>query len=383
MKPQFIRNVLIGILLCSIISLLLFGIIGIKRYGEFSFDFEVMYRAGKDWLSGNNPYRMKPSEPPFAYPPNSAFFFVPLALFNYNIAKFGHLFLNLTAIFLTIIMTGYTLRKLTNYSDSYSSLLMAAFIIGNPFTSHSVWLGQTSLISFAALMGAWIFNYQNRWILAGICLGIASFKPQLCVLVFLWFLLERNWKSLTVSTGVMAIMSIYPVLTQGFINTLVSWYVGLTTYKANALNAAGSQHVVGIESLINAAGLNSPNLKILGVICVVLLWWFRAKFNYFDILGIILGISLTFVYGHDGDYVCLVPLFTSLVFYARKIPKVWLALAPLVFLYAFPQRFIRVLEIPLLNHWRTVVVILIVSLVLALSTQNNSRFVHFKSIRQS
>ena len=370
MKQRFIKNFLIGILLCSLISLLLFGIIGIGRKSEdFSFDFLVMYEAGKDWLSGNNPYPIVPIEDPFAYPPNSAFLFVPLALFEYNIAKIGFLFMNLAAIASIITVTHYTLRKRSKASDFHSSLLIAAFFIGNPITTYCVWMGQSTLISLAALIGAWMFSYQNRWSIAGICLGIASFKPQVCVLVFLWFLLERNLRLLAASAGTMVVMSIYPILTQGPINMLVSWHHGLTIYKATDLNMAGDQNVVGIESLLKAAGLNSPNLTILGVILLVMLWLFRAKFDYFDILGIILGISLTFVYGHNFDYVCLVPLFTSLVFYARKIPKVWLLLVPLVFLFLFPERFIRMFGIPVLTHWRTVVVLLLVSLVLALSTQ--------------
>ncbi|MDJ0730448.1 MAG: glycosyltransferase family 87 protein [Crocosphaera sp.] len=366
-KSKFIKNVLIGMLLFSITSLILFGIVGIGRKGTFSSDFQVMYEAGKDWLNGHNPYFLVPSEAPFAYPPNSAFFFVPLSLFNFNTARIVHLFLNLISLTAIIISTNYIFAQYQDSKENYSSLLMAAFIIGNPFTLHNIWMGQTSLISLAFLMMIWIFNYQNRLILVGICLGLSSFKPQLCFLVFLWFILERKYRVWAAFLGTTVFMSIYPMLTHGPINMMLLWYKGLIDYKTVGTNVAGFQHLVGVESLLHSAGINSPNLKILGVFLLIGLWLSREKFNYFDLLGIILGISLTFIYGHDYDYVCLVPLFISLLIYTHKNFKIWFWLIPLTFLLIFPQRLIRIFDISVLNHWRTIVVVLITGLVLMLN----------------
>ena len=118
--------------------------------------------------------------------------------------------------------------------------------------------------------------------------------------------------------------------------------------------------------MLTAAGIDVPNLKIVGLLLTGLIWVFRERFNLWDILGTLFGISLTFVTGHDYDYICLIPLIGSLLVYTKQKPVIWFCLPPLIFSLIFPQRFIRLLEIPVLNHWRTLVVITLSVLVLLL-----------------
>ncbi|HIK55445.1 MAG TPA: DUF2029 domain-containing protein [Synechococcales cyanobacterium M55_K2018_004] len=384
MKQAFIRNLLIGVVLCSTASLILFGIVGIGRGSAFSGDFAILYQAGRKWLNFEDPYvQANPTDGLFAYPPQSAALFIPLALLDFQIAKIGLLLLNLVSIAALIFMTADTIKNRLGDRGHPFMILMAAFIIGNPFTNHNVWMGQTSLIAFAATMASWHFSLRERWVLSGIFLGLASFKPQLSILLFLWFLLERNWKVLFVSAGTIGMMCIYLLLTSGPVDMWVDWYQGITTYKASVFNEAGAQHVVGLESFFQAAGINMPTLKPLGVLLAFMLWYFRSRFNQVDLFGLLMGTSLTFVYGHDYDYVCLIPLFTSLLIYASEEFRLWFYLFPSIFLLTFPQRFVRIFGIPVLNHWRTIVVLITVSLVAFLSLQSKSMQVLKKSEGQS
>jgi hypothetical protein len=153
------------------------------------------------------------------------------------------------------------------------------------------------------------------------------------------------------------------------VKTLQEWYWGLQNYKSSSFNAVDVQnnHVVGLESLLHTAGFASPNLSFLGIAIVLGVWIFRNKLNSLDILGILMAISLTLVYAHDYDYVCLIPTFTSLALYSYRSSTVLFGNIFLVILLFFPQRLIRIFNFAALNHWRTIVILLLLLISIYLS----------------
>jgi Glycosyltransferase family 87 len=236
-------------------------------------------------------------------------------------------------------------------------------------------MGQTSLIAFAATMGAWFFSERQKWLLAGICLGLASFKPQMCVLLGFWFLLERNWKLLAVSLIAVGVMSIYPmILYGGPVGMLAAWNLGIQdNYYSLIVNTAGFEDIVGMESLLASVGLTLPGLKILAVALTLLLWVFRNRINREDVLALLMGISFTFLgYTHVYDYVGLFPILTSLWLYSCNDRKAWLGSMGLVFLLFFPKIIFLAAGFSFLIHWRTIVVLLLVVRVLAFSMKAKS-----------
>jgi high-affinity Fe2+/Pb2+ permease len=81
-----------------------------------------------------------------------------------------------------------------------------------------------------------------------------------------------------------------------------------------------------------------------------------------------MAITFAFVgYNHDYDYVALIPILTSLWYYAARRPVYWTVVAPLVILFFFPQRYVRLAGIPALDQWRTIVVMLFLWAVLYFS----------------
>jgi hypothetical protein len=347
----------------------MFGYIGIGRSSEFAFDYKVLHDAGRSWLSGSSPYITDPDWP-FAYPPHSAFIFVPLSLLTFESARIGMSVVIVAAIASIALMTCRTIARETGGYCETKCLLMTAFIIANPFTLHNVWMGQTTLLVLASMMGAWTFSRDNRWVLSGVCLGFAGIKPHLSLLLFAWFLLERNWRVLAASAVTALVMSAYPFLSLGPIESVRSWIAdGLGGYLSSGANTAGYRHVLGVHSLLGAAGIDLPKslFKLSGLGLAFVVWMNRKSIDSFSVLGILLGVSLTLVYGHDYDYVLLIPLFTSLLIYANQRPNLWLLLTGLVLLIFVPQRLVRILGVPVLNHWRTLVVAALTVLVFRLA----------------
>jgi hypothetical protein len=297
-------------------------------------------------------------------------------LFDYSVAKYIWLGLNLLSIAAIIFMTVRTINQHQNNSENQlGGWIMAAIIIGNPFTAHVVWMGQTSLMAFSATMAAWFFSQRQKFVWAGICLGIASFKPQLCLLLVIWFLLERNWKILAVALATATIMSAYPlVLYGGPVAMLAAWHQGIQySYTSLPFNKPGSIDIVGMESLFASFGLKIPAIKIMAVILAVLLWVFRNRINREDVFAVLMGISFTFLgYSHAYDYVGLFPILTSLWLYCSNNRNALLSSIALVFLLFFPRRVFIAGGLPFLIHWRTIVVLILVVGVVAFSMKAKS-----------
>ncbi|WP_445176200.1 glycosyltransferase family 87 protein [Microcoleus sp.] len=392
MKESFKRNFCYGLVALNTLSLILFGILGIGRgNSKLNFDGDVLYAAGRTWLRGLNAYNydflvqstagIKDFDSlegaDFFYPPQSAALCMFVGLFEHSVAKFIWLGLNLLSIAAIIFMTVRTLNQHQNNSENHlGSWIMAAMIIGNPFTSHVVWMGQTSLMAFAATMAAWFFSQRQKFVWAGICLGIASFKPQLCLLLGIWFLLEGNWKILAVAFATVTITSAYPlVLYGGPVGMLAAWHQGIQDgYSSLYFNQPGSLDIVGMESIFAFFGLKIPAIKIMAIILAVLLWVFRKRINREDVLGVLMGISFTFLgYSHVYDYVGLLPILTSLWLYCSNNRNALLSSIALVFLLFFPRRIFIAAGLPFLIHWRTIVVLILVVGVVALSMKAKSR----------
>jgi hypothetical protein len=239
---------------------------------------------------------------------------------------------------------------------------MSAVIIGNPFTSQVVWWGQTSLLAFSATLGAWYFYIRQRRVLAGVCLGVAALKPQLCVLVIVWLALEREFKALVVAAATTLALAAYPMFTRGPLNVFVEWRTGLIANYAREANLPSFPHKIGAGSLLHAAHfpvLVPDALWIcLGAAFVFAVWIFRARFNDLERLALVMAMTLIFNgYLHDYDYVAVIPILAALWNVCRASPARSITAMLLVALLFVP---VRIGERLGFVQWRIIVLMVLV-----------------------
>lgn len=388
------RLILLLALLAGFSFLVSFGILGVGRAGKIgNFDGAVLYAAGCTWLAGGNAYDhalmcrsvegkgvIDLSDADFAYPPQSAAICVTLAHFPYSTANELWLGLNLLSLFLIIGLTAYSLLQ---RHDKIGPWVMAAVILGNPFTTHVIWMGQTSLIVLTALLASFTFysigeksSRRIGWQLAaGICLGLASFKPQLCLLPGLWLLLERRWIIIIISAVTAVCMSYYPLMLQGPVGMIQSWHDAIVRYSSSVFNVVGSPHKVGLDTLCQAAGWNVPGFPftLLGIAGTVFLWTQKRRFHNEDVFALLMLLTFGFIgFNHDYDFVALIPALTSLWFYASRRRVYWGVVLPLVLLFFCPQRLVHRLGLPIFDHWRTVIVLLMLWAIVDFSIRSRS-----------
>ncbi|MEI6323630.1 MAG: hypothetical protein WCP60_11075 [bacterium] len=77
-------------------------------------------------------------------------------------------------------------------------------------------------------------------------------------------------------------------------------------------------------------------------------------------------------FNHDYDFVALIPALTSLWFYASRRRVYWGVVLPLVLLFFCPQRLVHRLGLPIFDHWRTVIVLLMLWAILDFSMRSRS-----------
>lgn len=345
----------------ALVFLLMFGVLGIFRSAPFGVDFQVFYSAAKVFVSGANPWvELVASGHAFAYPPHTAsllafYGFLPPAL-----ALTLHTAINIASIF---IIAGLANRWFIRGSVTSLSLpqgLALAVIVGNPFTAHSVFEGQIALPAAAALFLSWHFLRTQRWLLAGLLLGVATIKPQVSMLYLVWLLLNGNFRVLLVGAAAVLLLLLPAFAVLGPVEAFLSWFQSFAYYNSVTANIPGSFHVVGLESFFAAIDIGNLGwvFKASSVIALLLLFHYRHYVTPELTVNLFLVLALTFIYGHDTDYAVLGMVFSMLLFLAMQHGWSWrLALAALVLLALFfPQRFLREIPFPPLHHTRTFVV---------------------------
>ena len=367
-------------------ALTAFGMLGVARHGVWAMDMAVFQAAGRSWLAGESPYdrasldrhfpRDQPYLPAFASPPVAAPFYMGLALFSEGAAMRLIHVLDLLAV----ALLGWLTARMA-WEPVAPSLLPAsrnviwyfpALFAFSTFTVQTLWLGQVSLLGATALQAVWYLDRKGHAVLGGLCLALASIKPQLMMLPLIWLLLERRWRMVFVSGVVAGLLMAYPLLLNGPVTEMRAWLAAVQNYKTHEPNLLGSCFVVGIPSLVAAAGGPALDLTLMGMALTAVLWWYRHRICEDDVPAFLALITLAIVYGHDLDFVYLAPLAVSLTLHLRGRPRAGLVVAALLALFFIPSRLICQFGHPIIDQWRTLIALFFLGWLLWMSVRDAS-----------
>ncbi|MBE9126901.1 MULTISPECIES: glycosyltransferase family 87 protein [unclassified Coleofasciculus] len=343
-------------LLFACVVLVVKGIlgVGVSQSMGTNFDTKYLYVAGLAWLEGLNAYdpevaiqlgaTLDLGNFGFSYPPQIAPLCLILAAFPWAKTKVIMTFLNVFSAgvlgFFCVRLVKRPQVKILKVPGSSPWWFIPAIVISNPLTINVMWLGQTTLIVAAALVSSWYYAYRDRCVLSGILIAIASIKPQLSLLIILWFLLERRWRLLAVAVLTTLIFCLVPMAVSGPIDVFFYWFTSLNEYKNIFSNVLGSEAVFSIQNLMYAAGIKVPQLFLLALILTYLLWWYRSRLILDDVVGILVAISLLFGFAHHYDLVALAPLIAAFWRQLHKRPGAALIAIALFLAMVFPRAYL-------------------------------------------
>lgn len=355
-----INNALsIGLLFFAVVFLICFGLLGLFRGSEFGSDFHVFHDAGRHLLAGIDPWIASLKLYAFSYPPHSTSFIAFYGLMPLTVSKVVHAGVNIVSLMSMVYLANQWFIRAGSLKEM--TLIQAgaiALMIANPFTVLSIYLGQMALPCMAAVMWSWRFQQQGKFIVAGVLLGIATLKPQVSMFYVMWLLLSREFRVVFIGGALSLGLMLPGIFMLDFKTLFESWFYSMDVYFTYSYNKPGSPFVVGLESFFAAMGKEGVSTKFLAFICLALAYFYRQRLNSSLIVMLFPALSLTFVYGHDADFVTVIVLMAYVAVLAARRHS-YPALILVVFLFLvlfFPQRLLRGVDIPALHHLRTFVI---------------------------
>lgn len=389
-RQRFYLLVAVLIFTCGCLLLIVRGIIpasGLLNPNVRLLDLNHFYSAGKCWNIGQNPYDHKfyseihekvaggPTSAQFYYPPQMIPWFGLLASFNYANARLIITIINALSAFGITLMTIRIAKFQGLHSPECRKTIpwaIGGIVLGAPMIAHLIILGQVVLPAVVFIMAGWYLSRKGNDFFSGILLGMATVKPQYVILIFLWLILERRWIVIGTATGLSILMALPVLCFFGTENSIHDWLNAISLYESGTSggNQLGHYTVMGVPSLLAAIGLPVPGSFILmtfGAFIIAVLWRIRHFFCEEDILGIILGVHCILIYAKYVEMILLIPLLVSLWLHIEHMRKALLFWIGAIFVLFFPTRILIQSEMTYLNHSKSLFLLGILVIVLAMS----------------
>ena len=251
----------------------------------------------------------------FGYPPAVSELFRPFALLPYRWAYCAWLVFSLT-VYATALWL--LLRSLVRQSYRRTAFLLA---LSAPMYTLETWIGgQLSVIGFLAIV-LFLICFEKRWLLvAGLALGLATYKPSLVAIPAAVMILGGCWRMLAGLSISSLLMILGSIATAGA-NGLWLWIMRLRVFSLYATSD------VAILRRTKYVDLNSFFTVLLGASSIergiatiatsaaflILAWnWWRARHQTHDVQRYLWAATLTWtmminIYVPVYDTIVLVP----------------------------------------------------------------------------
>ncbi len=231
---------------------------------------------------------------PWSYPPAYLFVAAALSLLPYSISLLFWIALTLPAYALTF-------RKIVGERVGFA--LACAF----PGALWNVWTGQNGFLT-TALLGSALCAMETQPRLAGVFLGLLSYKPQFGLLFPIVLVVNREWRIFAWAAAVTSVMILLPRLAFGpAIWQAFFGYLPLTSQLVLSQGLGGYhelQTVFGVTRLYGGSETVAWTLQIgfamLGVTAVCLLWRRQVAFELkAAALSVAVLLSTPYLYFYD------------------------------------------------------------------------------------
>lgn len=232
------------------------------------------------------------------YPPTFLFVAAALATLPY-----------LTSVLLWLLVT------LALYAAALGKILGgragAALALGFPAALWNVTAGQNGFFT-AALIGGTLCFLERRPALAGLCLGLLTYKPQFGLLFPLVLIAERRWRTIAVAAAVALLLAALSWLVFGAASW-VAFVQGLSATSRVVLGEGGADfnRLQSVFGLVRAHGASEALAWVVqgaaalaAAVALVVLWRSRATFEL-KAAALVCGALLATPYVYMYDLVVL------------------------------------------------------------------------------
>ncbi len=179
-------------------------------------------------------------------------------------------------------------------------------------------LGQNSLLLLAGLLAALAALRAERWVLAGVFIGLLTLKPQLGIMIPFALLAIRAWRTIFAAIGTTIVISALPTLLYG----LDYWpllQVSMADHSATMLQSIdGMKWMISLVYVLTLLGVDAGlalkvQLAITAACAVAVYALWRSDRATFDVkaAGLLLAVLLSapYLWSYEGALMAAVALF--------------------------------------------------------------------------
>lgn len=251
----------------------------------------------------------------FGYPPVVGQLYRPFALLPYKWAYCAWLVFSLAlyAAGLWLLLHGWA-----NASSRRTAFLLS---LSAPMFTLETWIGgQLSVVTFFAAV-CFVYCFENRWlVLAGVALGLATYKPSLIAIPAAMMILGACWRMFAGLCGSSVLLLLGSLVTAG-VNGLRLWMVqmkvfaGIATTNESIIRRTKYVDLNSFFSILLGASSVERAIATLAAAAAFLFlgWtWRRAREQSHDVQRYLWGATLTWtlminIYAPVYDTILLIP----------------------------------------------------------------------------
>ncbi|MGH6968188.1 MAG: glycosyltransferase family 87 protein [Stellaceae bacterium] len=249
---------------------------------------------------------------PWLYPPHALLLMLPFGLLPFVPA--GLLFLALG--FAAAVAAAWRFAK-----TGTERAIHAASLVLCPAAAVTVCLGQNTFLTCALLL-AGFGTLRRRPILGGALLGIATYKPQLWLMVPVALIAARQWRALAAAVGAALLLAAASVALFGF-EPWHAWFALMTEPSAlydrwRVIARLNGQSVYTYASLLGAPVVVANFVQALTAIAAAgCVWWCHRRPMADDLRLAVLLAATLLAAPHVIDYDALLLGIAATLFFIR------------------------------------------------------------------
>ena len=265
---------------------------------------------------------------PWLYPPTFVLLLLPLGLLTY---------LSALALWQTLPLVGFmfVMSRIGLPTVLFWLIPLSAAVVQTIVT------GQNGLLT-ALLLGAGLLSLQRNPKMAGIFFALATFKPQLAVLIGPALIFGRHWRALGIMAAALAILILVSVAVFGM-EPWLAFFQNLTYAKEQVvLGKLPWRRMPTIFSAVLMSGGDANWAQIIqGMIAlaatagVAWAWWRPVQFNLRAAL-LVAAIPLVTPFAYDYDLVILLLPIAWLIVDSERIPLIHVEIAAMMLAWVLP-----------------------------------------------
>lgn len=206
-----------------------------------------------------------------AYPPHFLLYVWPFGTLSYEAAFFVYALINPAILGLVV------------WAAFQRSWNAACFAVLAPAAFFSLWVGQTGMLACALLIGGMAF-LERRPVLAGILIGLLTFKPPLGVLVPFALLAGRYWRTFIAAAATVVALLVASLVIHGP-EVWITYLTSIPNRHLDLYQGAGGLLSDLVPTVIMAARLlgfaeavgQVAQLLVSAVVIACVIWAFRRR----------------------------------------------------------------------------------------------------------